>query len=73
MEMVKHPQISQDTKFAMSLQYLKKESRDGADFCMQINIRVQSFQQVDFHTSGIKGSYKVVLLLMGMIKNSLNT
>ena len=40
MEMVKHFQSSQNSKFTMSVQYLKKEVRDEVDFCMQINIKV---------------------------------
>ena len=32
MEMVKYSQSSQNSKFAISLQYLKKEARDGVDF-----------------------------------------
>ena len=32
MGMAKHFQSSQNSKFAMSLQYLKKESRDEVDF-----------------------------------------
>ena len=32
MGMVKHFQISQNSKFAMSLQYLKKEDREEVDF-----------------------------------------
>ena len=32
MQMVKHFQSSQNSKFAMSLQYLKKEVRDEFDF-----------------------------------------
>ena len=39
MGMVKHSQSSQDNKFAMSVQYLKKEVRDKVDFGMQINIK----------------------------------
>ena len=31
---VKHSQSSQNSKFTMSLQYLKKEVRDEVDFCM---------------------------------------
>ena len=31
MEMVKHSQISQESKFVMSLQYLKQEVRDEVD------------------------------------------
>ena len=32
MGMVKHSQSSQNTRFAMSLQHLKKEARDEVDF-----------------------------------------
>ena len=46
--MVKHSQSSQNNKFAMSLQYLKKEVRDKVNF---LNVdKHQSFQQVDFNT-----------------------
>ena len=31
---VKHPQSSQNSKFTMPSQYLKKEVRDEVDFCM---------------------------------------
>ena len=69
MGMVKHSQSSQNSKFAMSLQYLKKEVRDKVDFLHAD--KHQSFLQVDFNTLGIKVSYKVVLsLLMGLIKHS---
>ena len=44
MGMVKHSQISQNNKFAVSLQCLRKEVRDEVDFYMQINI---SFLQGD--------------------------
>ena len=69
MGMAKHSQSFQNNKFAMSLQYLKKEVRDAVDF-LQAD-KHQSFLQVDFNTLGIKISYKVILLLlMGMIKHS---
>ena len=58
MVMVKHSQGSQNSKFAMSLQYLKKEIRD----------------EVDLNILGVKVSYKVILsLLMGMIQHSQST
>ena len=39
MGMIKHSLKTQSNKFAISLQYLKKEARNGAQFfCMQINI-----------------------------------
>ena len=69
---VKHFQSSQNCKFAMSLQYLKKEVRDEVDFLHAD--KHQSFLQVDFNTLSIKVFYKVILsLLMGMIKHSQST
>ena len=67
--MVKHSQSFQNSKFAMLLQYLKREVRDEVDF---LNAdKHQSFLQVDFHTFGIKISYSVILaLLMGTIRHS---
>ena len=38
--LIKHFRRSQSNKFAISLQYLKKEVRDGAHFCIQINTKV---------------------------------
>ena len=62
--MVKHSQSFQESKFVMSLQYLKKEVKRKLSFCMQ----------ADFNILGIKVSYKVVLsLLMGRIKHSQST
>ena len=46
MGMIKHFQSTQSNKFALSLNYLKKEVRDGVIFCLQINMKV---------------SYKVIL------------
>ena len=69
MGIVKH---SQNSKFAMSLQCLKKEVRDEVDFLH--GDKHQSFLQVDYNTLGIKVSYKVILsLLMDMIKHSQST
>ena len=66
MEMVKFSQSSQNSKFAMSSQYLKKEVRDEINFLHPD--KHQSFLQVHFNTLGIKDFYKVILsLLMGMI------
>ena len=59
MEMVKHYQSSQSSKFATSLQYLKKEVRDEVGFLHAD--KHQSFLQVDFNTLDIKVSYKVML------------
>ena len=59
--------LSQNRKFVITLQYLKKEVRDEVDFLHAD--KHQSFLQVDFSTLGSKVSYKVVLsLLMGMIR-----
>ena len=41
MDMIKHPQITQSNMFAISLQYLKKEVRNGGHF-WHVNKR-QSF------------------------------
>ena len=69
--MFMHSQSSQNSKFAMSFQYLRREVRDEVNFCMQINI---SFLQVDFKTLGTKVSYKVILsLTMGMTKHYQST
>ena len=59
MGMVKHFQSSQNSKFAMSIQYLKKEVRNEVDF-LYVD-KHQSFLQVDFNTLDIKVSYKVIL------------
>ena len=73
MGMVKHSQSSQNSKSAMSLQYLKKEARDEFYF-FACRDRHQSFQQVNFSTFCIKVSCKVILsLLMSMIKHSQST
>ena len=63
---------SQNSKFAMSLQYLKREIRDEVGFLHAD--KHQLFLQVNFHTLGIKVSCKVILsLLMGTIKHSEST
>ena len=54
MGMVKHLQRFQDGKFAMSVQYFKKEVRDEIHFLHPDNH--QSFLQVDFNCLGIKVS-----------------
>ena len=69
MGMVKHPQSSQKSKFAMPFQYLEKEVRDEADFVHAD--KHQNFLQVDLKTLSIKSFYKEILsLMMGMIKHS---
>ena len=72
MGMVKNFQSNQNSKFAMFLQYLKKEVRDEVNFLHAD--KHQSYLQGDFNTLGTKVSYKVVLsLLMSMIKHSQST
>ena len=72
MELVKHSQSFQNSKFTMPLQYLKKEVRDEVDF-LHVD-KDQCSLQVDYNTFGIKDAYKVILsLLLGMIKHSQNT
>ena len=66
MEMVKHSQSSEYSKFAMSLQYPKREVREEVDFLHTD----QNFPQVNFTSLSIKVFYKVILsLLMDMIKH----
>ena len=55
-----------NSKFAMSLQYLKKEVRDEVEF-LHVD-KHQSFLQGGFNTWGIIISYKSTL--MGMLKHS---
>ena len=72
MGMVKYSQSSQNSKFAMSLQYLKKEVREEIDFLD--TDKHQSVLQDDFNTLDIKVSYRVILsLLMSMTKHSQST
>ena len=72
MGIVKHSQSSENSKFAMSLQYLKKEVRNEVDFLY--SDFHQRFLELDFNTLGIKVSYKVMLsLLMGVIKHFQST
>ena len=62
MGMVKHSQSSQNSKFAMSLQYLKKEVKDEVDFLHAD--KHQSFLKVYFNTLGIKVSYNVDIVII---------
>ena len=72
MGMFKHSQSSQNGKFAMSLQYLKKGIRNEVDFLHAD--KHQSFLQVDFNTLGIKVSYQVILSsLMSVIMHFQST
>ena len=43
--MVRHAQITQNNKFAISLQYLKKEARDKVDF-LHVD-KHEGFLQID--------------------------
>ena len=70
MERVKHFQSSQNSKFIMSVQYLKKELRNEVNFLHADNNR--SGLQVDFNYLGTKVGYKVILwLLISMIKQTI--
>ena len=72
MGVVKHSRSSQNGKFAISLQCLKKELRDENNFLYAD--KHQSSLQFDFNTLGTKVSYKMILsLLMGIIKHSQST
>ena len=62
MGMVKHSQSSQNSKFAMSLQYLKKEAKVEVDFLRAD--KHQSFLKDDFNTLGIKIFYKVYIVII---------
>ena len=69
---VKHSLSSQNSKFAMFLQYLKKKVRDEVSFLHAD--KDQSFLHVNFNTLGIKFSYRVVLsLLLDMVKHPQST
>ena len=48
--MAKHSQNSQNIKFAMSLQYLKKEVRDEVGFSFFHVDKHQRFLEIDFNT-----------------------
>ena len=52
--MVKHSQSSQNTKFAMSLQYLKKEVRDEVPFFLHAE-KHQRFLEIDTTIFGVCG------------------
>ena len=62
MGMVKHSQSFQKSKFAMSLQYLKKEVKDEVDFLHAD--KHQSFLKIYFDTFAIKVSYKVDIIII---------
>ena len=58
--MVEHSQSSQNSKFEMSLQYLRKKVKDEVDFLH--TDKHQSFLKVYFNTLGIKVSYKIDII-----------
>ena len=61
MGMVKYSQSSQNSKFAISLKYLKKEVRDDVDILhpnKHINIKV-SYKLISYLTSMIKHSQSI--------------
>ena len=62
MGMVKHSQSFQNSKFAMSLQYPKKEVKDEVDFLHAD--KHQSILKVFFNILGIKVSYKVDIIII---------
>ena len=62
MGIVRYYQSSQNSKFAMSLQYPKKEVKDEADFLHAD--KHQSFLKVYFNTLGIKVSNKVDIIII---------
>ena len=62
MWMVKHFQSSENSEFAMSLQYLKKEVKDEVDFLHAD--KHQSFLKVYFNTLGINVSYNVDIVII---------
>ena len=69
MGMVKHFQSSQNSKLAMSFQYLKNKVWEEIDFLHAG--KYQNFLQVDFLTLDNRVSSKVIIsLLMSMIKHS---
>ena len=62
MGMVKHFQSSQNSRFAMSSQYLKKEVKDEVAFLHAD--KHQSFLKISFNALGIKVSYKVNIIII---------
>ena len=62
MKMVKHSQSSQNSKFAVSLQYLKKEVKDEVNFLHAD--KHESLLNIYFNVLVIKGSYKVDIIII---------
>ena len=70
MRVVKHSGSSQNSKFAMPLQYVKKElSNESFSFSFSLHAdKHQSFLQVDFNNLGIKVSYKAWSSILKILK-----
>ena len=62
MKMVKHSQSSQNSKFAVSLQYLRKEVKDEVNF-LQADEH-ESLLNISFNSLVIKVSYKVDVIII---------
>ena len=62
MKMVKHSQRSQNSKFAVSLQYLKKEVKDEVNFLHAD--KDESLLNIYFNVLVIKVSYKVDIIII---------
>ena len=62
MGMAEYSQSSQNSNFAMSLQYLKKEVKN--EVCFLHADKHQSFLKVYFITLGIKVSYNVDIIII---------
>ena len=68
MDMIKHSQITQSNKFAISSQYLKKESRNGGHFwhaeSRQCFYKLVSsfFMEVDVHVQSTQNRKLVIFL-----------
>ena len=69
--MARHAQITQNNKFAISSQHLKKEMSDEVDFLHADKHHFPTYRFQNFrHQSFCK---VILLLLMGMIKHSHST
>ena len=61
--MGKHSQSSQNSKFTILLQYLRKEVGGEVNFLLAE--KHQSFLKVDFNTLDIKVPYKMIIFTIG--------
>ena len=67
MGMIKHSQSTQSTKFAISLQYLKKEVRDGVHFLHAdkhqfLQVVLSFLMEVDRHVQSTQNRNLVIFL-----------